>query len=97
MENEPQYWHGVKRVKLLSGKPGQVGAKYERVFHAMGRDNTTTLEVLARSDDQFKVASAPGPVQVTGLMTFKGGAKSTTLTLNSEAVRRGWPDFFRAS
>lgn len=90
LTNEPKYWAGVKSIKLLEGTPGAVGAKYERVFEAMGKDQTTTITVAEVVPDQKTVVvSGPGMVTVRGTMTFEAVPEGTKLNLQLDAQTKG--------
>src|SRR5581483_1033030 len=90
LRNEPQYWEGVKTMTLVAGEPGQVGSRYQRVFNAMGRDQTTTMEIVEVGSNRMVARSGPGPVHVTGTMSFEALPGATRLDLQLDAQPHGW-------
>jgi len=89
IQNEEKYWNGVKSVRLLSGTAGQPGAKYERVFTAMGREQRTTIDVVESQPERVVVQSAPGPVSVRGTMTFAEVPEGTKVDVHLDAKTKG--------
>lgn len=96
LENEVQYWEGVQRVRLLKGGHGEVGATYERTFDAMGRQQSTIIEVVEhRPNARMVVQSAPGPVTVRGTLWFERLPEATKVNLTLEARPRGLARLFQ--
>lgn len=89
LQNEQKYWQGVKEVKLLSGTPGAAGAKYERVFTAMGKERRTTIDVVESHPERTIVQSAPGPVTVRATMTYEPVDHGTKVDLTMDVATRG--------
>jgi carbon monoxide dehydrogenase subunit G len=89
IQNEQKYWQGVKEVKLLSGAPGATGAKYERVFTAMGKERRTTIDVVESEPQRTIVQSAPGPVSVRATMDYNKVPEGTKVDLTMDVRTRG--------
>lgn len=90
LENEVHYWEGVKQVRLLQGTPGQAGARYRREFEAMGRVQTTTMELVeVQPNQRLVVQSDPGPITVRGTLWFEALPEATKVNLTLEATPRG--------
>jgi carbon monoxide dehydrogenase subunit G len=89
LQNERQYWQGVKDVRLVSGTPGASGAKYERTFTAMGRERTTTIDIVESHPQRTVVQSAPGPVSVRATMAYEPVTEGTKVDLTMDVTTRG--------
>jgi uncharacterized membrane protein len=87
-ENEPKWKpEVVKEVQQISGRPGQVGAKYREVIRSGEEWVESTFEIITVERDHiiaFKSASS-----TKGIYTFEGAEGGLLLSFAVELSSRG--------
>lgn len=96
--NDAKWQKDIVHLALLEGKPGAVGATYERVQVTMGKNVKTTTKVAEHDAGKRVVLQADGKViQYEVVYELAPSGRGTKVTVRLEGEMKGFASMFEGA